>query len=479
MKKQQLPDINQQFSEWYHEVIMQTQLVDASPTRGCYIIRPYGYALWENIKTIVDGKIKETGTENVYFPMLIPEAFLKREAKHVEGFSPEVAVVTYAGGKQLEEFYVVRPTSETIIYDAFARWIKSWRDLPIKINQWTNVVRWEMRTRPFLRTCEFLWQEGHTAHASYEEASEMAQTMLAHYKDLAENYLAIPVITGEKPESERFAGADTTFTFEGLMPDGRALQMGTSHILAQSFPAAFNVKFQDKDGEMRSPFCTSWGVTTRLIGALVMTHGDQYGLVMPPRIAPIQAVIVPIYKTDEEKAKVFAQAEQLRKQLHASGIRVKFDNDDQKTPGAKFFEWEMKGIPVRIELGPLDLEKQQVVVVNRIESEKSLKKQFVPWNGLEGVLSNLLDTIQQKLFQRALERRNSLWYQAEKLEDFGTKLDEHNGMYQVGWCQNNACEEKIKTFKGTIRCLLKEKTHKNCFACAQPSKADIVIAKAY
>jgi prolyl-tRNA synthetase len=443
------------------------------------IIKPYGFAIWENIQKILDAKIKQEGVENAYFPLLIPEEFLKREEKHVEGFAPEVAVVTYAGGKQLEEPYVVRPTSETIIYDAFSRWIKSWRDLPLKINQWANVIRWEMRTRPFLRTTEFLWQEGHTAHATYDEARAMALAMLNHYRDLAENYLAIPVMIGEKTPHERFPGADTTFTFEGLMQDGKALQMGTSHILSQSFPAAFGVKFQAQDGTLQAPFCTSWGATTRLIGALVMTHGDQNGLIMPPRIAPTQVVIVPIFKTSEEKATVLTQADAIAMQLRAAGVRVVIDADETKTPGAKFYHWESRGVPVRLELGPKDVAAQQAVLASRIEEDKAKKKSFVPLADIVAGTQKLLESIQATLFERATARRNSQLHQADKIADFAARLEAENGMYQVGWCGREACELAVKEAKGTIRCAVNENKHMECFNCSAASPKDILIAKAY
>lgn len=474
-----IADIKTHFAEWYQDVITAAELVDQSPTRGSFILRPYGYAIWENISKTLDEKIKKTGAQNAYFPLLIPLSFLQKEAKHVEGFAPEVAVVTHAGGKELEEPYVVRPTSETIIYDAFSRWIKSYRDLPLKINQWANVVRWEMRTRPFLRTCEFLWQEGHTAHATREEARQTAIQMLMVYKDLAENYLALPVVTGEKPENERFAGADHTFTFEGLMPDGKALQMGTSHMLAQSFSSAFGVEFQDQDGKMQSPFCTSWGATTRLIGAVVMTHGDQQGLILPPRIAPIQAVIVPIYRSDEELNVVLAYASRIKERLEAAGIRVHLDADAQMTPGAKYFHWESRGVPVRVEVGPKDVANNQVVLVDRIEADKKLKKHFVAIDDVEQTLATLLTSIQDRLFKRATERRDALWFHAEKLADFSQKMVDNNGMYQVGWCGNGSCEQTLKQFQGTIRCVLTENHHKQCFSCDMESKQDILVAKAY
>ncbi len=474
-----LADINKDFAQWYQDIVMQAELVDSSPTRGSFILRPYGYAIWENISGILDKKIKATGAQNAYFPLLIPLSFLQKEAKHVEGFAPEIAVVTHAGGKELEEPYVVRPTSETIIYDAFSRWIKSWRDLPIKINQWANVVRWEMRTRPFLRTCEFLWQEGHTAHASREEALETAMQMLMVYKDLAENYLALPVVTGEKPEHERFAGADHTFTFEGLMPDGKALQMGTSHMLAQSFSSAFGIEFQNRDGKMSSPFCTSWGATTRLIGAVVMTHGDENGLILPPKIAPIQAVIIPIYKTDEDKHAVLALTETVKTLLEKAGVRIHVDANEQTTPGAKFFHWELRGVPVRIEIGPKDVVTNQVVLVDRMVSDKKTKKQFVSLDSLTTTLEDLFISIQRRLFERATKKRDSQWHQAETLIDFSFKLVEQNGMYQVGWCGLGSCEAVLKEFQGTIRCILQEKKHEKCFSCGAESNHDILVAKAY
>ncbi len=504
MKK--LTDIKQNFAQWYQDVLDLSEIVDTSPTKGSFIIRPYGYALWENIQGILDQKIKALGVQNAYFPLLIPESFLKKEAKHVEGFSPELAVVTHAGGKKLEEPYVVRPTSETIIYDSFARWIKSHRDLPLKINQWANVVRWEMRTRAFLRTTEFLWQEGHTAHATRDEATQMATDALGMYKTIAHDLLAIPVITGEKSESERFAGADVTYTFEGLMQDGKALQMGTSHILAQSFSDAFGIQFQDHDGTVRSPYCTSWGVTTRLIGALIMTHGDQNGLIVPPNIAPIQAVIIPIYKNDEQKARVLEKAEAIKTLLtnmytgicsckntstgsgacscmssraNLRNSQIIIDADEQKTPGAKFFHWEVRGVPVRIEIGPKDIEKNQVVLVNRAEPDKAKKKLFVSEDTLCEQFTNLLQTIQKTLFERAQTRRDAQWHQADDIASFGKKLNKENGMYQTGWCQSSACEEKLKQYSGTIRCVLTSNSHKKCFACSQASSHDILIAKAY
>lgn len=474
-----LPDIKVQFAEWYQEVILAADLVDSSPTKGCFVIKPYGYHLWENIKNTLDKKIKETGTQNAYFPLLIPDSFLKREAKHIEGFSPELAVVTHAGGKELEEPLVVRPTSETMIYYMFSRWVKSWRDLPLKINQWANVVRWEMRTRPFIRSAEFLWQEGHTAHYTHEEAVAMAESALQIYKSIYEDLLAIPVIAGIKSDSERFAGAERTYTIEGLMQDGKALQMCTSHVLAQSFPASFEVFFQDKDGETKTPFCTSWGFTTRSIGALVMVHGDSRGMVVPPRVAPIKAVIIPIYKTDEERNKVLACAESVKSLLSADIGDIVIDADNSKSPGAKFYEWEVKGVPVRIEIGPKDLEKNQVVLVSRIEEDRAKKKSFVSLDILAEGYKNLLETIQKQMYDRALERMKQQWYQVDDLEKFGPELEANNGLYQTGWCNAAQCEEILKPFKGSIRCLLTEKKHTTCFSCKKESVTDILVAKAY
>jgi len=474
-----LPDIGTNFAEWYQEVLTQAEVIDASPTRGCFVLRPYGYAMWENIQRELDKKIKELGVPNAYFPILIPESFLKREEKHIEGFSPELAVVTIGGGKVLEEPLVVRPTSETIIYSMFAKWITSWRNLPFGINQWSNVIRWEMRTRPFIRSLEFLWQEGHTAHRTHEEAIKMATDALNIYKDVYENFLAVPTILGIKTDSERFAGAERTYTIEGLMPDGKALQMCTSHILAQSFPASFDVHYQDADGSMKVPYCTSWGFTTRSVGALIMSHGDANGLVMPPRVAPTQAVIVPIYKTDEERAVVVEKAQQIKNALTKDGIRVVVDTQEGMTPGAKFFHWELKGVPVRIEIGPKDIANDSVVLVNRIETDKAKKKTFVSSSNVHQALTGLFDTIQQNLLTSARTRMHNLWYQGDKLADFGPKIDAENGLYQTGWCGSTECEAKAKEYKGTVRCILPEQRHKTCFSCSAASKHEILVAKAY
>ncbi|MCL4360953.1 proline--tRNA ligase [Candidatus Dependentiae bacterium] len=468
-----LPDIKANFPEWYNEIIFQSELADLSPVRGSIVIRPYGYAIWENIQKTLDKKIKDTGHQNAYFPLLIPESFLKKEAKHVEGFAPEVAVVTYAGGKELEEPLVIRPTSETMIHYMFAKWLKSWRDLPFKINQWANIVRWEMRTRPFLRTTEILWQEGHTAHETLQEAQEEVFTMLDQYVDLVQNYLAIPVVAGQKSESEKFAGADKTFTIEGLMQDGRALQMGTSHLISQSFAKSFDMKFQNREGQLAYPYLTSWGVTTRLVGALVMTHGDQKGLIIPPKIAPIQIAIVPIFK-GEEKDKLQKVAQELAQKLKTK-FRVFLDDSQEETPGAKFYKWELKGVPLRIEIGPRDLQANQVVITDRLTSTK----QSVAFNNLENFVEQTLEKIQQDMFDSAKARRDSMWHKVAKLTDFAKQLDEQGGFYQTGWCGRSECEARLKEYKATIRCLVNENNFKSCFNCDLPSNRDILVAKAY
>jgi prolyl-tRNA synthetase len=476
MKK--LTSIETNFPQWYQEVIDAAELVDNGPSRGSMVIRPYAYAMWEIIQKELDGRIKRKGVVNAYFPLLIPESFIKREAKHVEGFAPELAIVTHAGGKELDEPLVVRPTSETVIYYMFSKWIKSWRDLPYKVNQWANVVRWEMRTRAFLRSTEFLWQEGHTAHASLEEARDFALEMQTMYADFARDVLAIPTICGEKPESERFAGADNTYTFEAMMQDGKALQMGTSHVLARKFSDAFEIAYQDKDGVMQSPHCTSWGSTTRFIGALVMVHGDDNGLVMPPNVAPIQVIIIPITPSQETRTAVLEKARMLEEKLLALGIRVEVDSAEHKSPGAKFYHWEVRGVPLRIELGPKDLETGNVVIAPRVQYLNE-KKHIVAFDKAPEISKKMLGELHEHLLQAATNRLKEKLHQASKLEDFGKKLEAENGFYQVGWCQSPICEEKIKEHKATIRCVLGKKTQSSCFNCSLESKADIIVAKAY
>lgn len=466
------------FPEWYQQVIFDSELVDQSPTRGSFVIRPYGYALWEAIQKDLDARIKKHGVKNAYFPLFIPESFLKREADHIEGFSPELAVVTHAGGKVLEEPYVVRPTSETIIYHMFARWIKSWRDLPLNINQWANVVRWEMRPRAFLRTTEFLWQEGHTAHATREEALKMVYAMLNEYKQLAEELLAIPVIVGEKTPHERFAGGEITTTIEGLMGDGKALQMGTSHLLQQSFPASFDVSFQAEDGTAKTPWCTSWGATTRLIGALVMVHGDEKGLCLPPRVASTQVVIVPIgAKDDLINAK--AEAHELASLLRQAGVRVFVDDNDAQRPGAKFFYWEMRGVPLRIELGMRDIAAGTCIIARRVLSEGQSAKETLPLAGLTETIQRILEELQKTMFDRALAKRDALWFRAQTFKEISERVADRPGFFQTGWCGNTACELELKAIQCSIRCTIPEKKAKICFFCSAASVQEVLVAKAY
>lgn len=470
-----LPDINKDFSDWYNEVIFHAELADHGPVRGTMVIRPYGYAMWSEIKDVLDKKIKETGHQNVAFPLLIPESFLKKEAKHVEGFSPELAIVTHAGGKKLEEPLVVRPTSETVVHHMFAKWLNSWRDLPIKINQWANVVRWEMRPRPFLRTTEFFWQEGHTAHATKQEAEQEAQQMMGEYVDLAQNYLAVPVVMGLKTEAEKFPGAEKTYTFEAMMPDGKALQMGTSHLLNENFAQAFDMTFQDQEGATRHPYLTSWGATTRLVGATVMMHGDQKGLVLPPNVAPKQVVIIPILKKNSDNKAVLDAAHQLADKLKQQEIRVFVDADASKTPGSKFYKWELKGVPLRMEIGPRDLEAKQVMLADRL----GIAKEAVAFDQVVPTVQQKLDMLQQELFTRAQQKLKQLWHKGEKLNEFGPKLEKEGGFWQTGWCQDPACEQELKRYKAFTRCLLPEKSFDYCFNCDQPSKGDVLVAKAY
>lgn len=474
--KNRLPDIKNNFAEWYQEVIYQAQLVDQSPVRGSMVVRPYGCALWEQMVKVLDARFKATGHENALFPLFIPESFLKKEADHVAGFAPELAVVTHAGGKALEEPLVVRPTSETIIHYMFARWIKSWRDLPLKINQWANVVRWELRPRPFLRTTEFYWQEGHTAHATLQEAQQEAELMLSEYVAFAHNYLAIPVITGQKTDSEKFPGAEKTLTFEGIMQDGKALQMGTSHMLSQSFCRAFDMKFQDQAGNLSEPYLTSWGVTTRLIGAVVMTHGDQKGLVLPPFIAPIQMVIIPIYKTGQDNNALTTVIQTIKTNLIKKNMRVHVDDSEHQTPGAKFYTWEMKGVPIRIELGSRDIAANQITVVTRYNGEKI----SIPLEGCIESLEKLLQTVHQNMFTSAQQKIDALVKTSNRLAEFGPIMDEQQGVYKTSWCGNPICEAQVKEYKGTVRCILPgDLLFNNCFVCSQQANHNIVVAKAY
>ncbi len=468
---------SQDYSKWYTEVVQKAELADYSPVKGCMVIRPYGYALWENIKLNLDNMFKDTGHENAYFPMLIPEEFLKKEAEHVEGFAPEVAVVTHAGGKKLENFYVLRPTSETIIWYMYKKWINSHRDLPILINQWANVIRWEMRTRLFLRTTEFLWQEGHTAHATAEEALIEAKTMINIYKILAEDYLAMPVYIGKKTENEKFPGAVDTYSIEALMGDKKALQSGTSHYLGQNFAKAFDVKFQNENNKQEFVYATSWGVSTRLIGAIIMTHGDDKGLILPPKIAPQQVVIIPIYRNDDDKNKVLNLSKKIETTLKEKKIRFKLDNRESVTPGYKFNEWEMKGVPVRVEIGPKDVDRNGVVTVRRDTG----KKAFPSVEEFLEDITNLLDTIQFDMLDKQRKFRKENTFDIESYDEL-KEVVKKGGYARAFWAGNSEMEDKIKDeTKATIRCELFEKTKESgkCFYTGKESKVQVIISKAY
>ncbi|KKR49282.1 MAG: Proline-tRNA ligase [Candidatus Magasanikbacteria bacterium GW2011_GWC2_40_17] len=465
----------QDFSAWYLDVIAAADLADYAPVKGCMVIKPYGYAIWENIQKILDAKFKVTGVKNAYFPLLIPQSYLEREAEHVKGFAPETAVVTHAGGKKLDEPYVIRPTSETIIYDMFAKWVQSYRDLPLLINQWANIVRWEMRTRLFLRTTEFLWQEGHTAHATEKEADERALQMLEIYKDFAGNYLAMPVFDGIKSEAEKFAGAVRTYCIEAMMQDGKALQAGTSHLLGQNFAKVFNLKFLNQEGVEEFAFNTSWGVSTRLIGGLIMTHSDDKGLVLPPKIAPIQVMILPIWSSDEERIAVLDSAEKIEGEFKELDIRVEIDKREERF-GIKTYEWEKKGVPVRIEIGPKDLAKKSAMVVRRdVEGKNSVEMSVLAKN-----IDNLLIEIQNNLFERARLFRNQHFFEVNVYEEFKEKIEQ--GFVKAPWCGKAECEAKIKEeTKATVRCLpfdVKEEKGK-CLICGQTSSLKPIFAKAY
>jgi prolyl-tRNA synthetase len=435
------------FSQWYLDVIRVAELADHSPVRGCMVIRPGGYAIWERIQQELDRRIKETGHQNAYFPLFIPESFLKKEAQHVEGFAPELAVVTHGGGKLLEEPLVVRPTSETIIYAMYSKWINSYRDLPLLINQWANVVRWELRTRLFLRTTEFLWQEGHTAHATEANAEEETLRMLEVYRDFAENEMALPVFTGRKTDSEKFAGALRTFSIEAMMQDGKALQAGTSHSLGQNFSVPFNVRYQDDAGQMQYCWMTSWGVSTRLIGALIMAHSDDNGLVLPPRLAPLGAVIVPIWASDEEKALTLEAADRIKRSL-AGITTVKIDDRDQMRPGWKFSEWESRGVPARIEVGPKDVAKEQAVLVRR----DNRKKEFLPMSAVRERLPLLHAEMQHDLFEKAREFRDTHIRVIDDYAEFKEYMKAGEGFALSHWCGDREVEAKVKDeTKATIR----------------------------
>ena len=465
------------YSRWYQDIVLKAELADYAPVKGCMVIRPYGFAIWEKMQAVLDRMFRETGHVNAYFPLLIPESFIQKEAEHVEGFSPECAVVTHAGGSKLEEPYVIRPTSETIIWSMYRKWIQSYRDLPILINQWCNIIRWELRTRLFLRTTEFLWQEGHTAHATEQEAEEETLRMLEVYRDFAENTMALPVFQGLKTERERFAGAIRTYTIEAMMQDRKALQAGTSHNLGQNFAKAFDVTFLDRDGERKYVWASSWGVSTRLVGALIMAHSDDQGLVLPPALAPTEVVIVPIYRSDSEKSTVLEKCEQIRKELSAR-FTVKLDDRDQFKPGFKFSEWELRGVPVRCELGPRDMESGQVVLVRR----DSGKKESHPVDGVLETVDNYLKAIQSGLFQKALEFREANTVKIDSYDEFKEFMAADSGFALIHWAGSSADEERLQEeTKATIRCipLEAEEDPGNCILTGKPCKSRVMVAKAY
>jgi len=467
------------FSEWYTQVVLKSGLADYAPVKGCMVFREHSYAIWEKIQDIFNAKIKATNHKNVYFPMFIPESFLKKEAEHFEGFVPEVAWITMGGNSPLEEKLAVRPTSETIMYAMYAKWIRSWRDLPIKLNQWCNIVRWETKaTKLFLRTREFLWQEGHTAHATKEEADKEVMEILNMYKDLMENYLAIPVLVGKKTESEKFKGALYTTTLEAIMPDGKALQMGTSHNLGQNFSKVFHIKFIGEDEKEHHVWQTSWGISTRLIGALVMVHGDNKGLVLPPKIAPIQTVIVPIPYKDANSETILEKAKEIHKKLCENGISAILDDRAEYTPGWKFNEWELKGVPIRIEIGPRDIKQSQVTVARRDTSTKITIKE----EQLVATITKLLEEIQENLFAQAKKVLQEKIITVMDYEEFKKVLKEKGGFIRACWCNSSECEEKIKEETGaTIRIVPfeKEKVFSNCVYCGEKAKEVVYFARAY
>jgi prolyl-tRNA synthetase len=472
------------FATWYNEVVLRAELADYSPTRGSMVIRPWGYGIWENMQRQLDGMFKDTGHENAYFPLLIPMSFIEKEKEHVEGFAPELAVVTMGGGKVLEEPYVIRPTSETIIYSMYAKWVQSYRDLPVLMNQWANVVRWEMRTRLFLRTSEFLWQEGHTAHATAEEAEEETLLILGIYRNFMEDWIGMPPLTGLKSDSEKFAGAVRSYACEALMQDNKALQAGTSHFLGQNFARQFDLKFQTEAGGEEYAWNTSWGVSTRLVGGMVMTHGDDAGVVVPPRLAPVQAVIVPILRGDE--AAVREKADEVAAKLKAAGVRVKIDARDNLSPGAKYYEWERKGAPFRVEIGPKDLEKGQLALARRVVAEGEPRKLFLPEAQAIAELPDRLEAFQFELRDAARARRDANSVRGVKtLDELQEALDGGAGFVFTGWNGDHAVEETVKErMKATIRVLPDEEfrsaeTPTHCVSGNGASTAEVAWARAY
>ena len=477
MSTDKLPTRSENYSEWYNQVIQRAEMADYAPVRGCMVVRPYGWALWENIQQALDKRFKSTGHVNAAFPLFIPMSFLEKEQQHVEGFSPELAVVTIGGGEKLEEPLVVRPTSETIIGYMYSKWIKSYRDLPVLINQWGNVVRWEMRTRLFLRTLEFYWQEGHTAHATAEEAVEETVRMLNVYTDFAVNEAAVPVIPGKKSETEKFAGAVNSYTIEAMMGDTRALQAGTSHFLGQNFARAFEIQYLDPNNSLQYCWTTSWGLSTRFIGAIIMTHGDDQGLILPPRLAPIQIVVIPIYKNDQEQSKVLATVQQVEKQL--SGWRFKVDLRTEVTPGFKFNDWELRGVPLRIEIGPKDVDNGVVTLARRHLPGKT-GKSTLPLDQLSSQIGTILEEIQAALLERATRFRDEHIFDPKNYEEL--KEIVQNGWAYSWWCGSAECEAKVKEdAKATTRCMPLDQPDESgrCIVCGKTSQRKVYFAKAY
>ena len=469
---------SEDYARWYTDVVQMADLADYAPVKGCMVIKPYGYSLWENIQAGLDRRFKATGHQNAYFPLLIPLSFIQKEAEHIEGFSPELAIVTIGGGKQLEEPLVVRPTSETVIGYMYAKWIQSYRDLPILINQWGNVVRWEMRTRLFLRTMEFLWQEGHTAHATAQEALEETMRMLDVYARFAIEDAAIPVIPGRKSDSEKFAGAVTSYSIEAMMGDCKALQAGTSHFLGQNFAKAFDIKFLNENNELEHVWTTSWGLSTRMVGAIVMVHGDDQGLVLPPKLAPLQVVVVPIWKSDADHAVVLEAMAQVRATL-GDGVRVHVDDRDEYSPGWKFNEWEMRGVPLRIEIGPRDVAQGRVTLARRDLPGRAGKRD-VPLNGVSAAVQETLTTIHTDLYQRALDFRQAHTLDPQDYAEFQEAVS--NGFANSWWCGNADCEAQIKEeTKATVRCIpLEQEPGKGkCIHCGQEASERAIFGRAY
>jgi prolyl-tRNA synthetase len=467
------------FSKWYVEIIKKAELADYAPMKGMMVIRPYGYAIWEHIQKGLDRRIKDSGHTNAYFPLFIPESFLQKETEHLEGFSPEVAWITYGGSEELEERLAVRPTSEAIIGFMYSKWIKSWRDLPVLINQWANIVRWEKVTRPFLRTTEFLWQEGHTAHETEKEAMDETLMILALYKEFVETELAIPVVSGKKSELERFAGASETYAIEALMSDGKALQMGTSHFLGQHFSKVFNVRYEDRKQNLQYVWQTSWGVSTRLVGALIMSHGDNSGLRLPPKVAPVQVVIIPI-SIGDWKRDVLPVAQDIERKLKNLGVRVKLDEREEYTPGWKFSDWEMRGVPLRIEIGPRDVKKKQAVFVRR----DTMDKETVVLQDVEKIVPDLLETIQTSLFDQALEFQTKNTCFVESYEDFKSIMESKKGFIRTFWCGRQECERQIKDdTMATIRIVVfsddQKREQGRCILCGGGSSQEVLFARAY